>query len=325
MNGTVRFTVPAVLAEVGPVVEVRDRNLRHVTQAQPGEPIELEAGLYLASVVLPTGGVDQQPVEVLAGSTVELQLGPHAAAEPFAAALAIDLPGERPPEWFARLRWADDGSPVTQGLADDLSFTAPAEGRERLIALQVAVPGRVPYTCMLPVLAGQTCQVRVVTGSGDVRATALPSGVTVTASIARYVAMGHLRLAAHAVANARGALTDPVGSALGAYALLRLGRLEEIEDVPALPDGAVIAAELAARTGRPGDAERWLREALERGTPMFADGLSLLATRVRPLWPEDARVARILDLATRADFAQVVVAYPGKEPVGAIDGWQRFT
>ncbi len=177
---------------------------------------------------------------------------------------------------------------------------------------------------MLPVLAGQTCQVRVVTGGGDVRATALPSGDTVTASIARYVALGHLRLAAHAVANARDALTDPVGSALGAYALLRLGRLEEIEDVPALPDGAVIAAELAARAGRTGEAERWLREALERGTPMFADGLSLLATRVRPLWPGDARVARILDLATRADFAQVVVAYPGNEPVGAIDGWQRF-
>ncbi len=77
MNGTVRFTVPAVLAEVGPVVEVRDKNLRHVTQAQPGEPIELEAGLYLASVVLPTGGVEQQPVEVIAGSTVEVQLGPH--------------------------------------------------------------------------------------------------------------------------------------------------------------------------------------------------------------------------------------------------------
>jgi hypothetical protein len=325
MNGAVRFTVPAVLAEVGPVVEVRDRNLRHVTQAQPRERIELEAGLYLASVVLPTGGVDQQPVEVLAGETVELQLGPRAAAEPFAAALAVDLPGERPPEWFARLRWADEGSPVEATLDDDLSFTAPADGRERLIALQVAVPGRVPYTCMLPVLPGQTCQVRVVTGGGEVRATALPSGATVTASIARYVAMGHLRQAAHAVANARDALTDPVGSALGAYALLRLGRLEEIEDVPALPDGAVIAAELAARAGRPDDAKRWLHEALERGTPMFADGLSLLATRVRPLWPDDDRVTRILDLATRADFAQVVVAYPGSEPVGSVDGWQRFS
>jgi hypothetical protein len=58
---------------------------------------------------------------------------------------------------------------------------------------------------------------------------------------------------------------------------------------------------------------------------MFADGLSLLATRVRPLWPEDARVARILDLATRADFAQVVVAYPASKPVESLDGWQRFS
>jgi hypothetical protein len=323
MTGTVRFTVPAVPAEVGPVVEVRDRDLRHVTQAQPGSLIELEPGLYLASVVLPTGGVDQQPVEVRAGETVEVHLGPDAAPDPFAAALAVDLPGERPPEWFARVRRAADGSPLEATLDEDLSFTAPAG--EALISLQVAVPGRVPYTCMLPVLPGQTCQVRVVTGGGEVRATALPSGAGVTASIARYVAMGHLRQAAHAVANARSALTDPVGSALAAYALLRLGRLEEIEDVPALPDGAVIAAELAARAGRAGEAERWLREALERGTPMFADGLSLLATRVRPLWPDDDRVARILDLATRADFAQVVVAYPVSEPVGSVDGWQRFS
>jgi hypothetical protein len=320
MNGTVRFSVPAVLAEVGPVVEVRDRFLRHVTQAQPGAATELEPGLYLASVVLPTGGVDQQPVEVLAGQTVDVQLGPRAAAEPFAAALAVDLPGQRPAEWFARV--LRGGAPIDQGLHDDLSFTAPPG--EGLISLQVAVPGRVPYTCMLPVLPGQTCQVRVVTGAGEVRATALPSGATVTASIARYVAMGHLRQAAHAVANARDALTDPVGTALGAYALLRLGRLEEIDDVPALPDGAVIAAELAARGGRTDEAEHWLREALERGTPMFADGLSLLATRLRPLWPGDERVARILDLATRADFAQVVVAYPGTRPVGAVDGWQRF-
>jgi hypothetical protein len=323
MNGTVRFTVPAVPAEVGPVVEVRDRALAHVTQAQPGAAIELEPGLYLASVVLPTGGVDQQPVEVRAGETVEVQLGPS-AADPFAAALAIDLPGAPPAEWFARLRWADDGTPLDATLADDLSFTAPAGG-ERLIALQVAVAGRVPYTCMLPVLAGQTCQVRVITAGGEVRATALPSGDTVTASIGRYVAMGHLRQAAHAVANARDALTDPVGAALGAYALLRLGRLEQVEDLPALPDGAVICAELAAREGRTEDAERWLREAVERGTPMFADGLSLLATRLRPLRRDDERVARILDLATRADFAQVVVAYPGAEPVGAIDGWQRFS
>lgn len=321
MSGTVRFTVPAVLAAVGPVVEVRDRFLRHVTQAQPGAPIALEPGLYLASVVLPTGGVDQQPVEVLAGETIEVQLGPRAAAEPFAAALAVDLPGERPREWFARVVWAADGSPVEQELNDDLSFTAPPGGG--LVSLQVAVAGRLPYTCMLPVLPGQSCQVRVVAGGGDVRATALPSGATVTASIARYVAMGHLRQAAHAVANARDSLTDPVGAALGAYALLRLGRLEEIDAIASLPDGAVIAAELAARAGRTDEAEHWLREALERGTPMFADGLSLLATRLRPLWAGDERVARILDLATRADFAQVVVAYPGTRPV-PVAGWQRF-
>ncbi len=328
MSGAARFSVPAVPAEVGPVVEVRDRFLRHITQAQPGEPIRLEPGLYLASVVLPTGGVDQQPVEVVEGETVEVELGPRAATEPFAAALAADLPGARPPEWFARLVWADDGAPVDGQLGDDLSFTSPSDGRESLIALQVAIEGRVPYTCMLPVLPGQACQVRVVTGGGEVRATALPTGEGVTPSIARYVATGHLRQAAHAVENARDALTDPVGAALGAYALLRLGRLDEIHafaaQTPALPDGAVIAAELAARAGRAEEAERWLREALERGTPMFADGLSLLATRLRPLWPDDERVARVLDLATRADFAQVVVAYPGTTPVGGVDGWQRF-
>lgn len=148
-----------------------------------------------------------------------------------------------------------------------------------------------------------------------IRATALPIGDTLTASVARYVATGHLRQAAHAVANAGARLDDPVGAALGAYALLRLGRVDEIGDwveelTSALPDGAVIAAERAARAGESPD--RWLEEAVHRGVPMFSDGLSLLATRLRPRFePGDARVERILDLATRADCSQVVVAYPG--------------
>ena len=125
MSGAARFSVPAVPAEVGPVVEVRDRFLRHVTQAQPGEPIELEPGLYLACVVLPTGGVDQQPVEVVEGETVEVQLGPRAAPSRSRPRSRSTSRATRPPEWFARLFWADDGAPVDGRLGDDLSFTAP--------------------------------------------------------------------------------------------------------------------------------------------------------------------------------------------------------
>ena len=63
-------------------------------------------------------------------------------------------------------------------------------------------------------------------------------------------------------------ISDPIGAALGAYALLRLGRLDKLDEhedwvrnladwFPALPDGAVSPPSgLARRGGRASEAER---------------------------------------------------------------------
>jgi hypothetical protein len=386
-EGTVRFNVPAVSPEAGPVVEIRDHNLRLLDPAQPGQEIQLEAGIYLASVVLPSGESEQQAIEVAPGKPIDIDLGPDAstlAEDPLAAheaALEADLPRDlvlpagapsetsRPAqEWFGRLLRTIDGAPIeadhvfeARGYAPeplsevtDLLCGAPRGADDGLVYLQVAVPNRVPFSCVLPIVPGagpQQCRVRVVTTADAIRATALPLGNELTESIAAYLATGHLNQAAHAVANAKellfGKVSDPVGAALGGYALLRLGRLDEVEHwvenlanwIAVLPDGAVIAAEQAARNGRKHEAERWLDEAVGRGTPMFADGLSLLVTRLRPRCskePVDKDAVRILDIATRADFAQTVVAFWSADPLRpaetdyALDsfdpeeGWQRF-
>jgi hypothetical protein len=386
-QGTVRFNVPTVPAEAGPIVELRDHNLRLLDQAQPGRPIQLEAGLYLASVVLPTGESEQQAIEVAPGEAVDVYFGPDETTrgdEPFAtheAALEADLPRDLvlttgdvsnsaapTSEWFGRLLRASDGTPLdatellqAHGYAPeklsavtDLSCTSSRDTQDGLLYLQVALPDHIPFNCILPIIPGsetQECRIRVVTTAEAIRATALPVNSALTDSVAAYLATGHLRQAADAVANARKLLldkvSDPVGAALGGYALLRLGRLDKVEHwvqnlaewFPALPDGAVIAAEQAARSGRTEQADDWLREAVRRGTPMFADGLSLLATRIRPKCTDatdDEDVMRILEIATLADFAQVVVAFPAAAPLwpadsqysldvlDAEDGWQRF-
>jgi hypothetical protein len=365
-EGIVRFSVPALPTEAGPVVELRDHNLKLKGQAQPGTDISLDPGLYLASVVLPSGESEQQAIQVKSGQTVEVELGPDEAALPAEsleahdAVMEADLPSDLvmktggteasapAQEWYCRLLRASDGTAIDaapalvtlertrdeSGATTDFMCTAPPEAHGDLIWLQVAVPGQVPSNCLLPILSAtnsQKCRVRVVAATDAIRVTALPSGHRLTDSVASYLATGHMRAAAHVAANARDLLfekiEDPVGAALGAYALLRLGRIDEVvEDwirnlanwTPALPDGAVIAGEQAARNGDTKEARRWLDEAVNRGTPMFADGLSLLVARKRPTTPQkqvDERLQRLFAIAKLADFAQVVVAFPGVNPL----------
>jgi hypothetical protein len=385
-EGTVRFSVPALPAEAGPVVELRDQNLKLIGQQQPDRDISLDPGLYVASVVLPTGESEQQAIQVKAGKTVEVELGPGQASLPqeatevHDAALEADLPsdlvlktgGAEPSkpaaEWFCRLLRASNGEPLDAGPAleviererdrsgatTNLLCTAPPEAHGDMIWLQVAVPGQVPGNCLLPVLSAtnaQKCRVRVVAATDSIRATALPVGNELTDSVTAYVATGHVRAAAHVAANARdlffGKQQDPVGAALGGYALLRLGRIDEVPQdwianlanwTPAMPDGAVIATAQAARQGDKKAADSWAAEALQRGTPMFADGLSLLAAHLRPTEAEPVTkpLQHLLAIAKLTDYAQLVVAFPASNPLEPLatpkpskldpdDGWKSYS
>ena len=367
-RGTVEFSVPSIPSEAGRLVKVRDADLKIVQRVKPGTRLELDEGLYLATVLLPSGEEDEQAIKVTAGGFAEVRLGPEDASFCEDYTLEADLPRSlvfnagavestppgAPSEWFARVVSSGPQVPALElvasasdaaGVADLVCRGTPDEGA--LLWAQVAVPGQVPFVCVLPMLPGDpeaTCRLRVVATTDAIRVTALPTGSPLVEAVVAYLVTGNpghaAEVASQAIELMQGKVGDPVAAVLGAYALLRLGRLDEIGEwvenlanwFPHLPDGAILASELAVRAGDRDDA--WLPEAVSRGVPMFADGLSLLATRLRAGERDDPN--GLLEIATLADFAQLVVAYPAAEPrkpaasqhnVEDFDpaaGWQRF-
>ena len=141
-------------------------------------------------------------------------------------------------------------------------------------------------------------------------------------------------------------VANPVGAALGGYALLRLNELDRLHDWPDnlaewfgwLPDGAVIAAETALRRGDDAKAQFYYRKALDRGVPLFSEGLSLIGSAVPRLVmdpdvaPADrqelhARAQAVLTFCPSADFGPIATTLavdPDPGPVTAERGWRRF-
>jgi hypothetical protein len=84
---------------------------------------------------------------------------------------------------------------------------------------------------------------------------------------------------------------DPGQAAIGAYYLLRAGRLDRLHDwtrnlanwTPWMPDGAVIRAWHLLRKPKPNPehALAWFLEAEQRGIPLYAQGLRLLFDGLR--------------------------------------------
>jgi hypothetical protein len=247
---------------------------------------------------------------------------------------------------------------------------------DAVLFAQVAVADGVPQNVALPAAFGSAidrCRLHILLGRRGVAATALPAVRTSTALIASYLVTGNLRTAANVAQQAEHMLADerndPVGATLGAYALLRLGRgghlPEELtmrrsahwsltwlkrhpqtdhwlcdlaERCEWLPDGAIVAGELARRNGRDDEADAMIALALRRGLPMFSDGLSLLVSDLRshpPGWLR-RRTKRLLATSSYADYGQLGVVLPGMDPTRADDcqhpplpltaaaGWQPF-
>ncbi len=116
-------------------------------------------------------------------------------------------------------------------------------------------------------------------------------------------------------------IADPLGAAIGGYALVRLGELDRVRDwadnlanwFSWLPDGAAIAGEVAARRGEDARAAEFFAAACTRGVPLFGEGLSLIGNRVPRLLtdpdvPADLRdrlreaAAPLLSLGPMAEF-----------------------
>jgi hypothetical protein len=86
----------------------------------------------------------------------------------------------------------------------------------------------------------------------------------------------------------RDKMADPVGAAVGAYALLRFGELGRLRDwtdnlrilFPSLPDGAAIRGEHLARAGQHHEALGVFLELAERGLPIFTAGFFYAVDRL---------------------------------------------
>jgi len=239
-------------------------------------------------------------------------------------------------------------------------------GEAGVLFAQVATEGQIPLNVALPVngmTTSQSCRLTVSATDQLAVSVSLPENPLVDA-VARYVYGGALQEAANVAREAEKLLeqkmADPFGAALGGYALLRLHELRRLHDWPTnlanwfpwLPDGAVVAGEKAALEGNYKGAAEYLCEAARRGLPAFADGFSMLVSRLReyghpdappPGLPEELvdEVARhgqrLLPLSSLIDFSRIMLAVPGarlddpagsQEPIApelGPDGWLRFS
>ena len=231
---------------------------------------------------------------------------------------------------------------VTSASADRAELTVSASG-EGILFAQVARPGDVPTVVALPIYGptiSQSCRLTLDGSGTSVRAdVSLPDNPEIDA-VARFLKGGHVQEAARVASDAEHLLqqkmADPFGAALGGYALLRSGQLDRLHHWPRnladwfawLPDGAVIAGEEAALEGDHAVAISYVCEAGRRGLPVFAQGFSLLAARLREYSgaPEtafgengklvaeaDALLERILSFMPFVDFARVSLAYRGAD------------
>ena len=347
--------------EAAVAVEVRDWNLRLVDRIHGDEGIEVPPGQYVVSMPRPGREDAMKTVVVEAGKDLRVELD----APPTLSASALEsvpIPraamGMRAPAlpWSVRILPARNAialgrvvsiSAEASGDAIDVRLSiARAQG---LLFAQVAVPGVVPRSVALPHDNGaRSWALRVRPSEDGIWATAVPPASGPVAALARYLAAGQLEEAAELAEHAERLLQDKVadvfGASIGAYALLRMGRRENLHDwpynlaewFPWLPDGAVIAAELALLEGDVKRAQNLLETAAERGIPVFSDGLSLLGRRVREGLVDTPKANSVAGLTALMELGQLTVALPGADPINPAgtqqplerfapgDGWHSF-
>lgn len=130
---------------------------------------------------------------------------------------------------------------------------------------------------------------------------------------------------------------SPVAAAIGAYSILRFGKLEQLRDwtfnlhkwFPWLPDGAAIVAEHLARLGRHDEAFRMLLTLPSyEEFPIFSQGVNIAVDRLRTYLhdPTDAMLVdggrfraqwilgELARVAARANFAAPLLTFRLGEP-----------
>lgn len=369
-TGTLTVSMPPAAEALQPRVSVIDsETLQLVATSRCEEPVEVPAGTYVVTATLPTGQRTMGVVDVAAGAASAFDLpapqpvGAQVAPPPTRTAAGITR-GRPLAAWYVRFfehRPGEGYSPaepeaeVESGdlLAPGTALRVTPRGSGTLFA-QLAVPGAVPLNVALPVngmTTVQSCRVTVTVTSGVVAAdVSLPDNPRVDA-VARYLLTGNLRDAVDVLGDAEQLLAqkmaDPFAAALGGYALVRQRRLDLLHHWPRnlsgmfpwLPDGAIIAGEEAALEGDHEAAVRELCDGARRGLPVFADGCSILMSRLREYAtaPEPApgvgadahreaaaQLERLLPLGPFVDFARIALAFRAADPADAAGSQTRF-
>ncbi len=387
-DGSLKIVMPALAPhEVRPAVNVIDAgSMQLVETTLCDEEVSVPAGKYILSSTLPTGERSVAYADVSEGKHEEVNLVAleqlpvpgSETATPGLESLGPPKPAPSPvptvEEWFLRFvcvgpQGVEDARVETNveksGKDGTVELTLRPEGIPGVIFVQVAAVGHVPQNAALPVNGMTTsgsCRLTVETAGQLTPLVSLPDNPLVDA-VARYIHTGALgeaaRLAPQAEKLLAAKMADPYGAALGGYALLRLHELGRLHDwstnlanlFPWLADGAIVAGEKAALEGDQVTAATWMADAARRGLPAFADGFSMLTSRLREygspknpppgvsstLAKELARHAkRLVPLTTTIDFSRIMLAFPGADladparsqtPLASVPArpWRRYT
>ncbi|MCU7891557.1 MAG: hypothetical protein KZQ78_08040 [Candidatus Thiodiazotropha sp. (ex Ustalcina ferruginea)] len=198
------------------------------------------------------------------------------------------LPSEYPP----RLELQEHGV-AGEVVASELLVHAQDPG---LFAIELRGRAGDHISVALPMAAqsdAMSCRLAIVDDGEAIRAEASLLGFGSIELVSDYMQTGALQEAAALMEDAEqllwGKMSNPIAAALGGYALLRLGDLDRLHNWPMnlaswfewLPDGAVIAGELAARRKDHPSAANFMLLAVKRGLPLFSEGYSHLLSRLR--------------------------------------------
>lgn len=344
------------VSEEGPGQEAVDLLLAEYARLEPEARSESPGGRRAAPEAREATGPFFQPLLV----------------EPPAGALALSLPLEVPeapelPELRLRLFrgnvLAGQAVPAPAGelpvpVHDDRGIRLRISGTDETSALQILVPGHPGLNLMLPACADEPCEVVLAplsgaagSGEGCNLAVEVYLNNLDANALLRYRAQGLASDAAAATATEDQALSakrllhgkvrEPIAATVGAYALLRLNRLERLDEwaknlyewCSSLPDGAAIFGEHLARKGRHAEAVDVFLALAERGLPLFTEGIDCTMERLDvyirlyqhpegkrgPL--DEARYERarvLLELLRRfstcSDHRRFIVRYTGLSP-----------
>jgi hypothetical protein len=343
-------------------VEVYSQDMKVVARTTSSQPLTVEPGqMYYAVARLPAGGELFGSIEAQ-GDSATVALEPEPGEEPeeshetthyltsvqeTAAAPAVDeleSLGAAPPAPAEVTARRLTGNPFAGPLeiADEV-VVQPAEGETfdvypgpGTVLVQVLQPGFAPITLAAPAAPGPPTRLKWVRHPAGHWTLDVHLAHPVANLLVHYRAQGFARQAAETLESPnldaeellRGKMADPIGAAVGAYALLRFTDLERLHDwtanlhafFPDFPDAAAIRGEHLARLGKHEEAAEIFVGLKERGLPAFSDGVSYSLDRLRLYlesgeFPEPKRrlCADVLELLKRlapiVDFGKPVLTF----------------